>query len=72
MMKLTPAQKRLLLDTYTDKELHGCQTKVSSTYKPAVFLVEHGLASWGEGKGIYKPLVLTEEGNTLAFSMIIP
>lgn len=71
MMKLTPAQKRLLLDTYTDKELHDCQTTVSPTYKPALALVEKNLATMQQhGGSTY--LKLTDEGNTLAFSMIIP
>lgn len=71
MMKLTPAQKRLLLDIYKDKELHDCSTTVSPTYKSALALVENKLATMQQ-RGGSTHIKLTEEGNTLAFSMIIP
>ena len=68
MMKLTPAQKQLLINVYIDKELHDYQTTVSPTYKPALTLVEMKLATMRK-RGASTRLKLTEEGNELAKSL---
>lgn len=68
-MKLTQAQKRLLIDVHVDMVRHDTSSSVCTDYRPAVFLVEHGLASWGGGRDTYKPLVLTEEGAALAITL---
>jgi hypothetical protein len=69
MMKLTHAQKRLLLDTYNNKTRNGFPIAVANTFEPALTLAEIGYVTMTSSGAATTFLELTEEGEKAAVSV---